>query len=248
VQDSSVRGHLIERERIMSLQGAITELQDRIVKLYLDLEQGFRENQLVRDLWSAMAQDVTQQKHSMSAIPHSFWNKLKDEQDGFSRAVSEIRKQTTENKEDQSLRSCFERTLIYEEPTTLRIYVPIIRKLRDNWTDQALDFYIMVKAHLTRITRVTQAFAGDPLVIQRSSLLLQQFEKEVQEPHAAAEPTRLKARAAHTPEKKEKLPAKPHRKALPKHAPALAKHAKSHHGRSKPLVKKIALQPRRARR
>jgi hypothetical protein len=232
----------------MSLQGSITELQDTIIKLYLDLEQGFRENQLIRDLWSAMAQDVTQQKRSMSAIPHSFWHKLKDEQDGFSRAVSEIRKQTTENKEDQSLKSCFERTLIDEEPTTLRIYVPIIRKLRENWTDQALDFYIMVKAHLTRITRVTQAFAGDPVVIQRSSLLLQRFEKEVQEPHAAAEPIRLKAHAALPHGKKEKHPAKPLKKAIPKRAPALAKHAKTHRGRSKPLVKKIALQPRRARR
>jgi hypothetical protein len=232
----------------MNLQGSITELQDTIIKLYLDLEQGFRENQLVRDLWSAMAQDVTQQKRSMSALPHSFWTKLKDEQDGFSRAVSEIRKQTNENKEDQSLKSCLERTLIYEEPTTLQLYAPIIRKLREDWTDQALDFYIMVKAHLARITRVTQAFAGDPVVIQRSSLLLQRFEKEVQEPHAIAEPILPKARAPHPPRTKEKHPVKPQKKALSKRAPALAKRAKSHHGRSKPLVKKIALQPRRARR
>jgi hypothetical protein len=232
----------------MTLHGSITELQETIIKLYLNLKHGFSENQLIRDLWSAMAQDITQQKSSMSAIPQSFWNKLKDDQDAFSRAVSEIRRQTVENKEDLSLKGCFERILLYEEPATLRIYVPIIRKLRENWTDQALDFYIMVKAHLARIARVTQSFAGNPVVIQRSSLLLQRFEKEVQEPRIAAGPVSRKARQAQPPMAGGKPPAKPQKKAVPKHAPALAKHTKSRHGRSKPLAKKISLQPRRAHR
>jgi len=232
----------------MNLQGSTTELQDTIVKLYVELEQRFKENQLIRDLWSAMAHDVTQQKRSMSALPHSFWNQLKIEQDAFSKAVSEARHQVIEKKEDLSLVSCFERAFLYEEPTILKIYVPIIRKLRGNWTDQALDFYIMVKAHLARITRATQSFAGDPVVLQRSNLLLQRFEKEVQEPQAEPEHKPLKVHAAQAPQPKSKHAIKAEKKTVSKQAPALAKHAKSHHSRSKPLAEKVSLPRRRARR
>lgn len=177
--DSSVRGLLIKRERVMNLQGSITGLQDTVAQLYLELEHHFKENQLIRDLWGAMAHDVAQQKQSLNVLPPSFWNQLKSEKEEISEAVSEsTKKQTAEKKEDQTLKSCFEIALLFEEPTTLKVYVPIIRKLRENWTDQALDFYIIVKAHLARIMRVTQFFAGDPIIIQRSNLLLQRFRKK----------------------------------------------------------------------
>jgi len=231
----------------MNLQGSITALQDTVVQLYLELEHRFNENQLIRDLWGAMANDIAQQKRSMNVLPPSFWNQLKSEKDGLLETVSETTKnQIAGKKEDQSLRSCFELALLFEEPTILKIYAPIIRKLRENWTDQALDFYIIVKAHLARIARVTQSFAGDPIIIQRSNLLFQRFEKEVQEPPATPEPKSSKISAALAA--KTKQAAKPHKKVLAKKAPALAKHAKSHHERTKPPVEKIRLQRRRARR
>jgi hypothetical protein len=233
----------------MNLQGSITELQDTIDQLYLELQKRFSENQLIRDVWSSMAQDITQQKRSMSAIPNSFWNQLKNEQDRFLKDIAAARQQVIETKEDASLIHCFERALLYEEPATLKVYAPIIRKLRENWTDRALDFYIMVKAHLARIARVTQAFAGDPRVIQRANMLLQQFEKEVQEHHTQPAPKLVRAHAAvPAPQVKEKPSAKPQKKATPKKKPQLAKHSTSPHGRSKPLVEKIQLQRRRAQR
>ncbi len=234
----------------MNLQGSITELQDTMIQLYVDLQQRFSENQLVRDIWSSMAQDVAQQKRSMSALPHSFWIQMKDEQDPFIKEIAAARKQIIEKKEDLSLIRCFEQAFLYEEPATLKIYVPIIRRLRENWTDRALDFYIIVKAHLARITRVTREFAGDPGILQHSNLLLQQFEKEVQEPHIKpmARQTAKSAKPVPPPEVKARHVAKPQKKAASKPKPSLAKHAGTHHGRSKPLGEKINLQRRRAHR
>jgi len=227
----------------MNLQVSITEYQDTIARLYLELEHRFKENQLIRDLWSAMAHDVTQQKRSLSMIAPSFWHKVKEEHDGWSKVISEsAQQQAAEKKEDRSLKGCFERALLFEEPATLKIYVPIIRKLRENWTDQALDFYIMVKSHLARITRVTQSFAGDPIIVQRSNLLLQRFEKGVQAPHVEAEHL-ARSRTHGTHPAQEKHAAKP--KKLAQKASAVAKHAQSHHSRTKPLVEKINLQRRR---
>jgi hypothetical protein len=250
--DWSVRDLLIERERFMNLQGSITELQDTIIRLYNELQQRFSENQIVRDLWSAMAQDITQQKYSISALPHSFWTQLKDEQDKFHKEISAARHQVIDKKEDLSLVNCFEHAFLYEEPATLKVYVPIIRRLRENWTDRSLDFYIMVKAHLARITRVTQSFAGDPRIIQRSHMLLQQFEKEVQEQHVVLEHRPPKARPIQDLQVQvtEKPAAKPQpqKKAPAKKKPSLPKHADKHHGRAKPLVEKIGIQRRRAHR
>jgi hypothetical protein len=231
----------------MNLQGTITGLQDTVVQLYLHLEQHFRENQLIRDLWTAMAHDVAQQKRSMNMITASFWHKLKEEMDGVFGEISDHTKShAIDNKEDQSLKSCFERALLLEEPTILKVYVPIIRKLRENWTEQALDFYIVVKAHLARVTRATQSFSGDPILIQRANLLLQRFEREVQEPQVPLVPKPRKIHGIQPA--REKHAAKPPKKVVLKQAPALAKHAKSHHKRTKPLVEKINLPRRQARR
>jgi hypothetical protein len=232
----------------MSLQGSIADLQEGLVKVYLELEQRFNENLIIKDLWSAMAHDVTQQKRSMALLPPSFWKKLKDEKDSFSKSLPAIFRQRFDNEGDKSLKSCFDRALFFEEPTVSKIYIPIIRKLRENWTDQALDFYIMVKAHLARVARVTQAFAGDPMTIQRSSMLLQHFEKEVQEPKVITQPSARKGYVVQPAAVTAKRQAKPQKRARPKMAPSLAKRAKSRRTGTKPLVKKISLQRRRVRR
>jgi hypothetical protein len=234
----------------MSLQGSISDLQKTLEKLYLQLEQRFNENQIIRNLWTTMAHDIVQQKHSMSLIPNSFWNKLKDGKEGFPESVSAILRQNIDNKVDSSLQSCFDHALFFEEPIVSKVYVPVIRKLREDWTNQALDFYIMVKSHLARIARVTQAFAGDPETIRRSSLLLQNFEKEVQEPKVVAlKPAASKA-SSKKPDRSQKTKPAPKlkKKALPKLAKSLSKRGKSHRPATKPLVKKISLPRRRARR
>ena len=211
------------------------------------MEHRFSENALIGELWTAMAHDVSQQIRSLNALSHSFWNQLKKEKDSaLIAAVESAIKLSVEKEEDQSLKGCFNNALCFEGPAILTVYAPLIRKLRENNTEPALDFYIMVKAHLALITRVTQSFAGDPIVIQRANSLLQAFEKEVQEPHIVVQ----------IPEKRKKNPAQPARRqeqAKKIHKPAakarpMAKPAKILHRRSKPMAKKVSISRRRARR
>jgi hypothetical protein len=225
----------------MNQYGFIKSLQDAGVKTYLNISQRFRENNVIRDLWNVMAHDVSQQIDSLNALPSSFWIQSKQEQDGLLSAISSIPvPENVVNKQDLSLKACFECTLSYEEPIILGIYVPIIRNLRSHWTDHALDFYIMVKAHLARIVRISQEFSGDPLIIQRSNLLLRNFEKDVQVAQAISR-------------QEEKAPVRqPARITKPKHNPKkilkrdhhLAKRSKTLTGHVKPLVEKVSLRRR----
>ena len=231
----------------MNLHGSIKDLQNKIVQLYLKLEHRFSENPLIRDLWGGMAHDVSQQIKSLNALPQSVWNQLKKEHDLALAAAAEIAsRQDIDNEEDQSLTGCFASALCLEEPAILKVYAPLIRRLRENPTVPSLEFYIMVKAHLARITRVTQSFAGDPIIIRRANSLLQGFEKEVQEPHFEARVADKKKKKVPEPAA-HKEPAKKIRKAPAKARP-LAKPAKILHHRSKPMVKKVSISRRRARR
>jgi hypothetical protein len=231
----------------MNLHGSIKDLQNKTVQLYLKLEHRFSENGLIRDLWNAMANDVSQQIRSLNALPPSFWNQLKKDQSlALIAAVEGASRQSIDNEEDLSLMDCFGRALCLEEPTILKVYAPLIRKLRENPTAPALDFYIVVKAHLARITRVTQSYSGDPAVIQRANSLLQAFEKEVQEPSIKiAKPETKKALAEHST--KHKKPAQKQQKTLVKARPS-SKPAKILHRHPKPLAKKAGIARRRARR
>jgi hypothetical protein len=111
----------------------------------------------------------------------------------------------------------------------------------------ALDFYVMVKAHITRVAQSVQLFSGDPALGQRCALLLQNFEKEVQEPVAIPE-RRPKRRA------NKSVPATRHARktAVRKMRPVVKKEPVRSRvkiaKRAKPLVQKIKLAPRRARR
>jgi hypothetical protein len=226
----------------MSLRGSITGLQGAIVQLYQKLHQRFSENKVISELWTAMAHDLAQQIRSIDALPPSFWNRLKDEQSGLAEAIhamntGEILNELSTN---QPLASCFEILLRLEEPTILKVYVPIIRSLRENQENQSLDFYIMVKAHLARITRVTQAFSGNPLMIQKSNFLLQSFEKEVQ-----AHPMNVRMETPVVVREKKKAEKAPRPVSKPPTNP-LVKRPKKRPGRANPLVEKV--QGRRARR
>jgi hypothetical protein len=229
---------------IMNLHGSITELQNAIVQLYHDLQTRFIENRMISELWTAMAHDITQQISSLNALPSSVWNRLKNEREGLAETISaNSRSRGAEKMHDRSLRTCFEHSLHIEEPLILKAYVPIIRSLRENQANQSLDFYIMVKAHLARISRVTQAFSGDPIVIQRSNLLLQNFEKEVQEPQVPVVLEKKKTHISNAPSR-----TKPSRTTAKHVSLPSSKRPLSRTGRTKPLVDKVELRHRRAHR
>ena len=214
--------------------------------MYLKMEQRFTENFLIRELWNSMAMDLSQQVGSLKKFPASFWKEKKKNPDGLPEAVSQAhRDQVIDIDEVTSLKVCFTLTLEFEEATILKVYVPIIRSLRKDWTTASLDFYILVKSHLARIVRATESFSGDPILIQRASLLMQEFEKEVQEPEIAVIVSDKKS--VSKPAVQKKKPASRNKK--PQKAPRpLAKHTKPAHSRTKPLAKKIEIRRRRARR
>lgn len=250
----------------MNLHGSIRDLQSKMVQLYLKLEKRFSENLLIRELWTAMANDVSEQIRSLNALPQSFWNQLNKDQDlALIAAAESASHQDIENEEDQSLKGCFSQALRFEEPAVLKVYAPLTRKLRENSSAPALDFYIMLKAHLARIMRVTQSFAGDPVITQRANALLQAFEKEIQEPKMAARVPEKKKNAPAGKSAMRKEPAKGGRKAPAKARPLtkpakarpstkpakarpLTRPAKVLHRHAKPLVKKAGIARRRARR
>ncbi|MBN2338634.1 MAG: hypothetical protein JXP48_08860 [Acidobacteria bacterium] len=202
-----------------------------------------------------MESDIGQQIRSLKALPPSFWRQLKQAADAPKPSSLGKKKDHIFEKEDViSLQRSFEIALEAEEPVILEIYVPIIRNLRKNWTSESLDFYILVKAHLARIVRVTESFAGDPLLVQRANILLQGFEKEVQEREEELPPpvnrvfagpaARKKTPAAKAPKKGvAKVPKKAAQAAASPKSPA-----KSHRKPSKAPAKKVDLQRRRARR
>jgi hypothetical protein len=235
----------------MNLHGSTTELQNTLVQLYLKFEQRFGENALIREMWSGMGHDISQQMTSLKSFPSSFWLELSKDQDGRIEAdIRNAKLQIVEKPEDLPLKQCFEAALRLEEPTILKIYVPIIRSLRKNWTNTALDFYIMVKAHLARITRVIESFSGNPLTIQRSNLLQQSFEKEVQAPQDIVKPAEKEntKRAMQPIAQPEGKPQKASKKqASKKSSSKIVDVPAIHHNRTKPLAKNLGLQRKSSR-
>lgn len=231
----------------MNLRGSIRDIQNNLLQLYLELENRFRENSLIRELWGAMAQDISEQVRGLNALPHLFWNQLKRETDSpLPEAIGSAIHQNFGDfeDEDKSLKGCFTRALRLEEPMTLRIYAPLIRRLRESSAEPSLDFYIMVKAHLARLTRATQAFAGDPVLIQRANSLLESFEKEVQTPQITLKIEKKRATIAH-PGKAKEAPKKTLK--APGISRSLTKQSGGRHRRPKPLLKKVSIARRRAR-
>jgi hypothetical protein len=111
--------------------------------------------------------------------------------------------------------------------------------LRNNWTELALDFYVLVKAHIARLAQSIQLFSGDPAMSLRCAVLLQSFERAIQVPAVEATPARSSARkaAGHKRAAKRALVAKK----KPIRPLKITK-------RAKPLVRKIKLTGRRAQR
>jgi hypothetical protein len=223
-----------------TLKGSLSQLQRSVAKYYAHLQQRFEGNVLVSGMWAAMGNELQSQVENIKKLPASFWCALQQQEKELALAA-EIRVPAAAG---GSLHSCLAQTLDLEEPIILQIYAPLIRRLRSDWTELALDFYILVKAHIARLAQSIQLFSGDPAFGLRCALLLQNFEKEVQE---AAQPEPAPSHAA----KKKPAARKPRAKAAQGRVAAgknksrpLAKLSK----RPKPMVRKIKISGRRAQR
>jgi hypothetical protein len=227
-----------------TLRGSISQLERAVARYYSHLQQRFEGNSLVRTMWAAMGNDLQSQVESLKKLPQSFWQSLKNQEKELAHAA-ELALPDHANKAG-SLQICLAQTLDLEEPIILKVYAPLIRSLRNQWTELALDFFVMVRAHIARVAHSVQLFSGDPELSLRCAILLQSFEREVQEP-AAEEVARKKQPAR-------KSLAKPGAKVVKggnvkkpaKKTPVrtLTRIAKL----SKPLVQKIEIARRRARR
>ncbi len=237
----------------MNLLGSIANLQTSGAQLYVEIAQYFKANELVRDIWLEMARDKEQQCTNLKSLPSSFWSELKKNEVELAEALRSCQLfAQCHGNEEHSLQHCLRKAIEFEEPFLLKIYAPLIRQLRTQWTDRALDFYIMVKAHVARLLRVVQMFSGDPIIIQRAGALLEGFERGVQTP-VPQEITSGKAKSA---KQMLKPPSKELRKSYnrraqvnPKKRSIAAKGTRTQSvpPRSKPLVKSIELRRRRAR-
>jgi hypothetical protein len=230
----------------MNLQGSIIEHQNSISQIYRKIEDRFLENSIIRAHWNNMALDISKQITSLKSLPPSFWNQFKKNQDSQFETINNIfDKQSHDIKEDMPLKVCLSLTLQIEETIIINIYAPIIRNLRGNWTKTALDFYIIVKAHVARIVSVIESFSGDSVLTQRAHVLLHKFEKEAQERAISAAPTAKKTPIPHTihDNKPKENPQKP-----TKSSSSIAKHAPNSHNRAKPIAKKVEPARKRAQR
>jgi hypothetical protein len=243
----------------MNLRASLAKVQNLGARFYLQLAKHFDQNTLIRDTWVGMADDFQNQVSSLKELRPLFWRQLQKEEKTLltvAKATDDLlRAEMATSPSAWSLQACFTRTLGFEEPIIIKLYAPLLYRLRKVGTDHALDFYIMVNAHVTRLTRLIQLFSGDPALIERCSALLHGFERAAQgpppDPVIARRKTRLK-----------KADARRHRLASIKRAPKtllrarktakprrpLTKRSKVVTKRAKPLVKNLNLRRRRARR
>lgn len=245
----------------MSLYGSIKETQKTIEKLYLNLQQRFTGNKAIREVWSKMARDVSQQIESLHELPRTFWIRLKKDQQKLLQIIREdVKPQIVVNTEDMSLSDCIASAIRSEESMILKIYAPLIRNLRANWSGLELDFYIMVKAHIVRFKRVAEAFSGDPTALQQAALLLEKFDKEVQQPQvdisrilkAARRTKKVSSKTASKPKKSSGRTAKTASKSKSekskKESPSPVHLSRRRQDHAKPLTEKGKLRRRRAQR
>lgn len=237
----------------MNLQGSVSRFLKTGSIFYKKRADCFSQNQIVRDAWLRLAEDMESQASSLKNLPPAFWKELEAERRELIESVSRGFPVKGDSRpcETVPLEESIGQSLSLEEPVVLRIYAPLIHRLRTAWTSRAMDFYVIVKSHVAGLMRLVQTYCGDPALIQRASSLLADFEKEAQEPEipvkqavtkakplrpaAAARATKPQARTARKQTKK--TPTRP-----------LASRSRSVAKTAKPLVRKIRISSRRARR
>jgi hypothetical protein len=228
-----------------TLRGSLSQLHRSVARYYAELQQRFEGNCLIREMWASMSRDQQAQLESLKKLPPSFWMALKDQEKDLVRTAEQLSPAGTDH-QGIPLQTCLVQIIDLEEPIILKICAPLTRRLRSAWTELALDFYVMVKAHIARVAQSVQLFSGDPSLGQRCALLLQSFEKEVQEPPEI--PAIRVKRPKKKPADARRTTAKTNRRHKPvarKREPlrSRVKIAK----RAKPLVPKIKIRTRRTR-
>ncbi|MBZ5498082.1 MAG: hypothetical protein LAP85_16910 [Acidobacteriia bacterium] len=230
----------------LTLRVSLSQLQRAVAKLYSQLQQRFEGNTLVSRIWASMDHDLQAQVASLKKLPPSFWQSLKKQEKELTHAAGSVLPQSAERPAGH-LPSCLAQALDTEEPIILKVYAPLIRRLRIDWTNLALDFYVVVKAHIARLAESIQLYSGDPALGLRCAVLLQNFEKEVQEQAVIeAAPARSRSKKAASARHIGKAAARKRVQISAKKKPtrSLDKMAK----RAKPIVAKIKLSRRRAQR
>jgi hypothetical protein len=238
----------------MITRPTIESQQKIIAKLYSELGQRFTENPLVRETWDLMAGDLELQMTSLRSLGKSDWKELNVEvEGGHEKAARPLpASKISANIEGMPLHDCLAISLELEEPIILQYYARIIRLLRTKETGNALDLYITVKAHVTRLIRVVHLFSGDPLLSDRAQGLVERFEKAVQAPRIPEIPKRAASRRRTAtkarPTRTRQIQAKKARKPARTRVSTLSRRSRKVTKASKPLVKKLGIRRRRVRR
>jgi hypothetical protein len=237
----------------MNLQGSLAKFLKTGAIFYQKRADCFSHNQIVRDAWLRLAEDMDVQASSLKSLPHAFWKEIQPDQDDLIEKVAKgfPIKRNSQPCEAVSLQESIGQSLLLEEPVVLSIHAPLVRKLRSVWSNRNLDFYVIVKSHVTGLMRLVQTYSGDPALIQRAASLLENFEREAQEPEfVVVEKVARKGRAqkhgvAPAARPKQRTARKPSRKASRR---PLAGRQRPVTKRAKPLVRKIRISSRRASR
>ena len=166
------------------IRTALVRLQQDRVSFYLKAAERFTSNSLIHDKWLAIAGGLDAQGAVLRNLSPSFW-KFLDE--GEAASILEATRQVATGKwptdsGQVTLHEYFTRALELEEPTVTQVYAPIVRDLRANWTARAMGLYVMVRSHLTQLTRLIEPFCGDPSLCRRCSSLADRFDQEIQRP------------------------------------------------------------------
>lgn len=216
----------------------------------------FGGNPLIHEKWLAIGNELEKQLAGIKNLPPSFWKMLdvSEAKPLLETVTSALDLNLGVASGEVALRQHFTHTMEIEEPIILRVYAPIVRMLRANWTGRSLDFYVMIRSHLTQLIRLIEPFCGEPLLTQRCSMLVQRFEQELQHRPVVEREVRRKAgRVSRKPARR--ISSRPGRKvlrvakakkamqtrhAIRSRAPRVAKSPK-------PLVRNIKLARRRAR-
>ena len=186
----------------MNLKGSLNKLLQMGSHHYDTLNQRFSANSLIKNEWAEMARDKNQQAECLGSLHPSFWKLLKEKDketvEAFAATLDVVREKAKSGPSEGSLQDWLGRTLDLEEPVLLKIYAPLIFRLRTDDSGQALGFYVMVNAQVTRLARLIRGFSGDPSLIQRCLSLQLEFEKAAQGPEPEIVPARKTGRSRKT--------------------------------------------------
>ncbi|MGD0308909.1 MAG: hypothetical protein ABSC02_06430 [Acidobacteriota bacterium] len=226
---------------------SLSKLQRASAKYYLQLRQRFVANVLVSEMWGSMEQDLLAQAEGIKKLPSAFWMSLQKQEAELARAAESLYTRFSAE-QGGALTACFSRTFELEEPVILSIYAPLIRRLRTNWTEVALDFYVLVRARIIKLARLIQTYAGDPALCQRCSVLLVNLDKEIQEPNKVEVSRKRQTSKKSAGHVKRPVKAAAGRSKLAAAEKSPARQRDRVAKRAKPLVKEIGISRRRARR